>query len=391
MPILAPLFLNRKAHLLSGTRISCGARSQKQRGADYKVYIVFMRYAGDNMLEIDSSRGEGGGQMVRTSVALSAVTGVPTRLTRIRETRPTNGLSKQHNTAISAVAMMTGASVEGNTIGSSDLTFYPGKEEHSRLEMDIGSAGSISLVLQAVLLAARRNKEKLTIDITGGTNVMWAPPLDSYELVLFPLMKRMGINAQLTIKERGFYPIGGGHVIVTMDPVGKIAPLEVNALGRLKYIKVRCFTQHLSERISKEMVEACIKTLGNEYDVELEIQNCSGNSRGAGLVLVANYENGKLSSNVLTSRGHPAEQSGIDAAKDLLQEMQNGSTMDVHTADQLLPYMAMADGKSSFVVSRISKHLLSQMDTLESFLDVRFGVERKSDGYHFSVTSEGYP
>jgi len=343
------------------------------------------------MLEIDSSRGEGGGQMVRTSVALSAVTGVPTRLTRIRETRPTNGLSKQHTTAISAVAMMTGASVEGNTVGSSDLTFYPGKEEHSRLEMDIGSAGSISLVLQAVLLAARKNKEKLTIDIIGGTNVMWAPPLDSYELVLFPLMKRMGINAQLNICERGFYPIGGGHVVVTMDPVGKIRPLELNALGRLNYIKVRCFTQHLSERISKEMVDACIKTLGSGYDVEVEFQNCSGNSRGAGLVVVANYENGKLSSNVLTSRGHPAEQSGIDAAKDLLQEMQNGSTIDVHTADQLLPYMAMADGKSSFVVSRISKHLLSQMDTLESFLNVRFGVERKSDGYHFSVTSEGYP
>jgi len=343
------------------------------------------------MLEIDSSRGEGGGQMVRTSVALSAVTGIPTKLTRIRETRPTNGLSKQHTTAISAVAMMTGSRVEGNTVGSSELTFYPGNEEHPVLKMDIGSAGSISLVLQAVLLAARRNKERLTMDITGGTNVMWAPPLDSYELVLFPLMKRMGINAQLDILGRGFYPIGGGHVTVTVDPVGKIAPLELNALGNLKYIKVRCFIQHLSERIAKEMVDACVKTLGDGYDIDVEIKNCAGNSRGAGLVVVANYENGKLSSNVLTSRGHSTEQSGIDAAKDLLQEMDAGSTIDVHTADQLLPYMAMANGKSSFVVSRISKHLLSQMDTLESFLNVRFGVERKNDGYHFSVSSEGYP
>ena len=343
------------------------------------------------MLEIDSSRGEGGGQMVRTSVALSAVTGIPTRLTRIRETRPTNGLSKQHTTAISAVAMMTGSTVDGNTVGSSELTFFPGKEEHSLLKMDIGSAGSISLVLQAVLLAARKNKEKLTIDITGGTNVMWAPPLDSYELVLFPLMKRMGINAQLNIIERGFYPIGEGHVTVTLDPVGKIAPLELNALGDLKYIKVRCFTQHLPERIAREMVDACMETLGDKYEIDVEKQNCMGNSRGAGLVLVANYENGKLSSNVLTARGHSTEQSGIDAANDLLQEMNAGSTMDVHTADQLLPYMAMANGKSSFVVSRISKHLLSQMDTLESFLNVRFDVERKSDGYHFSVSSEGYP
>ena len=329
--------------------------------------------------------------MVRTSVALSAITGIPTKLTRIRETRPTNGLSKQHTTAISAVAAMTGAKAEGNTAGSTELTFYPGNEEHSRLRMDIGSAGSISLVLQAILLAARKNKERLTADITGGTNVMWAPPLDSYELVLFPLMKKMGISAQLNIIERGFYPIGGGRVTVALDPIGKIAPLELNALGRLKYIKARCFIQHLSERIARDMIDACVKTLGSEYDVDIEIQNCTGNSRGAGLVLVANYENGKLSSNVLTSRGHSAEQSGIDAAKDLLQEMNAGSTIDVHTADQLLPYMAMAEGKSSFIVSKISKHLLSQMDTLESFLNVRFGVERKNDGYHFSVSSEGYP
>ena len=329
--------------------------------------------------------------MVRTSVALSAITGIPTRLTRIRENRPTNGLSKQHTTAINAVAMMTGSRVEGNTVGSSELTFYPGNEEHSCLKMDIGSAGSISLVLQAVLLAARNNKETLNIDITGGTNVMWAPPLDSYELVLFPLMKRMGINAALNILERGFYPIGGGHVSVSMDAIGRISPLELNDLGRLKKIKIRCFVQHLSERITREMVNACLDTLGDGYTTEVEMQNCSGNSRGAGLVLVADYEHGRLSSNVLTSRGHSAEQSGIDAANDLLQEMTNGSTMDVHTADQLLPYMAMAEGKSSFVVSRISKHLLSQMDTLESFLNVRFGVERKSDGYHFSVSSEGYP
>ncbi|MDR1405083.1 MAG: RNA 3'-terminal phosphate cyclase [Candidatus Methanoplasma sp.] len=343
------------------------------------------------MLEIDSSRGEGGGQMVRTSVALSAITGMPTRLTRIRENRPTNGLSKQHTTAINAVAMMTGSTAEGNTVGSGEMTFYPGNNEHPSLNMNIGSAGSISLVLQAVLLAARKNKKRFSIDIIGGTNVMWAPPLDSYELVLFPLMKRMGINAQLDILERGFYPIGGGHVTAAMDPVGIIAPLELNDLGRLKKIKVRCFTQHLPDRIARDMIDACIETLGSEYSTEIEMQNCTGNSRGAGLVLVADYENGKLSSNVLTSRGHTAEQSGIDAANDLLQEMNNGSTMDVHTADQLLPYMAMAEGKSSFIVSRISKHLLSQMDTLESFLDVRFGVERKSDGYHFSVSSEGYP
>ena len=329
--------------------------------------------------------------MVRTSVALSAITGKKIRLTRIRENRPTNGLSKQHTTAIRAVAEMTGSSVSGNTVGSSELIFEPGNEQRSDIKMDVGSAGSLSLVLQATLLAGRKNSERLTLDLVGGTNVMWAPPIDSYELVLFPLMKKMGIDARVDIIERGFYPIGGGHVIATLDPIGKIKPLELTRLGKLNNITVRCFTQRLSERFSSDMIDACAKTLGDECELVFDIQEGRGNSRGSGLILVANYENGKLSSNVLTSRGHSGSQSGIDAAKDLLQEMSTGSTIDVHTADQLLPYMAMAEGKSSFVVSRISKHLLSQMDTLESFLDVRFGVERKNDGYHFSVSSAGYP
>lgn len=338
------------------------------------------------VLEIDSSRGEGGGQMVRTSVALAALTGTTTRLTRIRENRPTNGLSKQHTTAVGAVAQMTGSKVTGNFIGSSELLFEPGHEQNANIALDIGSAGSVSLVMQAALLAARNFKVPLTLDLTGGTNVMWAPPVDSYDMVLFPLMARMGIAAHAEIQARGFYPVGGGRVRVTMDPIGRIKPLVLDKLGALKSVYGLCFVQHLADRIGLDMIDACQRAFAPRCTPEIEFQRCDGNSRGAGMVLVAEYENGRLSSNVLSSKGHTAQQSGLDAASDLLQEMAAGSTVDVHTADQLLPYMAMAEGHSSFIVSRISKHLLSQMDTLESFLDVQFGVERKDDGYHFSVT-----
>ena len=337
------------------------------------------------VLEIDSSRGEGGGQMVRTSVALATLTGTTTRLTRIRENRPTNGLSKQHTTAVNAVATMTGSKVTGNYIGSSELLIEPGHDQVTDISMDIGSAGSISLVIQATMLAARNYTSPFTLDLVGGTNVMWAPPVDSYPMVLFPLMKRRGINAELEILERGFYPIGGGHVKLKMDPIGRIEPLALDDLGQLKGLHGICFVQHLSDRIGSDMIEACKHVFEPQYDIDIQFQRTEGTSRGAGMVLVAEYENGILSSNVLSSKGHSPQQSGLDAASDLLQEMSAGSTVDIHTADQLLPYMAMAEGKSSFIVSRISKHLLSQMDTLESFLDVRFGVERKDDGYHFSV------
>ncbi|NLU45365.1 MAG: RNA 3'-terminal phosphate cyclase [Euryarchaeota archaeon] len=341
------------------------------------------------MLEIDSSRGEGGGQMVRTSVAMSAITVVPTRLTRIRENRPTNGLSKQHTTAVDAVAQMTGSKVTGSYVGSSELTIEPGTEQLDHLRLDIGTAGSISLVMQAVLLAARNHKRRLTLDITGGTNVMWAPPVDSYQMVLFPLMRRMGIEAEAEIRERGFYPLGGGRVVTTLEPIGKIRPLMLTDLGEFKGIRGRVFVQHLPERIGTELADSCRRALAPRYDVDIEMQKSVGNSRGAGMVLVAEYENGMISSNVLTSRGHTAEQSGEDVANDLITEMGTGATVDSHTADQLLLYMAMAEGHSKFVVSRISRHLLSQMDTLESFLDVRFGVERKSNGFHFSINPGG--
>lgn len=327
--------------------------------------------------------------MVRTSVALATLTGKTTRLTRIRENRPTNGLSKQHITAVDAVARMTGSTVTGNTLGSSELLIEPGHEQNTDIKLDIGSAGSISLVMQATMLAARNYKVPFRIELTGGTNVMWAPPIDSYPMVLFPLMKRMGIDAKVDILERGFYPIGGGRVKVEMQPIGKIKPLMLDDLGKLERVRGLCFVQHLSDRVGNDMMESCKRAFANRHDIEIEYQRTEGTSRGAGMVLVAEYENGILSSNVLSSKGHSAQQSGLDAASDLLQEMSSGATVDIHTADQLLPYMAMAEGKSGFIVSRISKHLLSQMDTLESFLDVRFGVERKDDGYHFSVNPGG--
>ena len=338
------------------------------------------------MLEIDGSRGEGGGQMVRTSVAMATVTGMTTHLTRIRENRPTNGLSKQHCAAVNAVAQMAGSNVTGNILGSRELLFEPGSEQVYDIQMNIGTAGSVSLVLQAMLLAARNHRERLTVDISGGTNVMWAPPIDSYQNLLFPLMKNMGINADARIIERGFYPQGGGRVIVTLDPIKEIKPLDIESLGDLIGIKGVCFSQRLPDWITKDIIRSCEDTLAPIADVEFDVQKTNGDSRGAGVVLTAEFENGMLGSNALTTRGHTADRAGEDAATDLLREMTSGSTMDVHTADQLLPYMAMATGKSGFSVSRISKHLLSQMDTLESFLDVKFGVERKDNIYRFTVT-----
>lgn len=344
---------------------------------------------GDVLLEIDGSKGEGGGQMVRTSVAMSVLTGKDVHLTRIRENRPTNGLSRQHCAAIGAVAEMTGSKTFGNTPGSRELTFRPGKNMKYQISTDVGTAGSVSLVLQAMLLAGSKTDKPLKIDITGGTNVMWAPPIDTYNQVLFPLMKRMGISVSAEIRERGFFPEGGGRVSAVLDPVKKIDLLNLPDLGELKGVRGICFIQNLPDWITKQLINGCRKPLEPFGGADIEVERTAGISRGAGLCLVAEYENGFLGSNVMTARGRSPKDAGNDAAKDLVKEMESGATLDINTADQLLPYMALAEENSVFSVSRISRHLLSQMDTLETFLDVSFGVERRDNVYNFTVNTEG--
>lgn len=319
-------------------------------------------------------------------MAMSTLTGKEVHLTRIRENRPTNGLSRQHCTAINAVAEMTGSVAIGNTPGSRELIFKPGNEMRYSLDTDVGSAGSVSLVLQAMLLAGSRTDRPLRIDITGGTNVMWAPPIDTYNQVLFPLMERMGIKVKAEILERGFFPEGGGRVSALLDPVEKISPLKLPDLGKLERVRGICFTQNLPDWITKQLISGCKKPLEPFGGAEIETERTTGISKGAGLCLVAEYKKGFLGSNVITARGRSPKDAGTDAANDLIKEMESGATLDVNTADQLLPYMAMADGDSVFSVSRISRHLLSQMDTLEDFLDVGFGVERRESVYNFTVS-----
>ena len=340
-------------------------------------------------MEIDGSQGEGGGQTVRTAVALSALTGMDFHMTRIRENRPTRGLSKQHCTAVEGVAKMTDSRVFGNYPGSRDITFYPGDSRMEDLVFDVGSAGSISLVMQALLLAARFHINGVRMDIIGGTNVMWAPPVDFYGQVLFPLMDRMGFEANMEIINRGFYPEGGGRVIVNVRPPVKIAPLNITELGDFKHIEGVCYCRGLPGRVADDIVRSAenrLKDITTDISISKEISE--GRSSGAGISLVAVFENGRLGSGVLGSRGYPASQVGEDAANDLLNDISSDSTMDVHAADQLLPYMALSEEECQFRVWKISKHLLSQMDMLERFLDVSFGVVRTKKGYHITVTPE---
>lgn len=308
--------------------------------------------------------------MLRTAMALSALTGKAIRVHDIRANRPKPGLAAQHLCAVKGVATICEAQVEGAEVGSTQIIFTPGKVRPGRYKLDVGTAGSVSLVLQACLLASARCPEGVGLEIVGGTNVRWSPPIDFYQRLLFPKLASLGFQAQITEMRRGFYPEGGGRVEVSFRAPREVIPMLLSERGKLLAVEGVCFSQNLPEHVCQRVVSAIMREMiGNE--VTLTSTRTSGPSTGVGVFLMARYENAMLGADSLGERGVPAERVGSIAAKALRQEMDGPGTLDVHAADQLLPYLALADGPSGFRVCEITGHLRTQLALVRKFLDVR--------------------
>jgi RNA 3'-phosphate cyclase len=335
------------------------------------------------MLDIDGSEGEGGGQILRTATALSVLTGKAVHVHDIRANRPKPGLAAQHLCAVRGVAMLCEAQVEGLEVGSTQITFAPGKVRPGKYQLDVGTAGSVTLVLQACMLASARCHEEMRLEIVGGTNVRWSPPIDFYQRLFFPKLASLGFQAQIVEMRRGFYPEGGGMAEVRFQAPRDVAPMPLNERGKFLSVEGVCFSQNLPEHVCQRIIHAVRKEMLG-IGIALTPASTSGVSTGAGVFLIARYDNAVLGADSLGERGVPAEQVGSLAAKALRQEMDGLGTLDVHAADQLLPYLALAAGPSSFRVREMTGHLQTQMDLVRRFLDVK--VESVETGATVAVT-----
>jgi len=341
------------------------------------------------MIEIDGSEGEGGGQILRTAIALSALTKQEVRVSRIRMNRPEPGLAAQHLCAVRGVAAICNALVEGDRVGSTELVFHPKDINGGTHRLDVGTAGSITLVLQACLLSACRSKERLHLQIFGGTNVRWSPPIDFYREVLFPKLTFLGMDINIERVVRGFYPEGGGSVEVTLMPNTMLKPWTCLERGELESIEGTCFAQNLPYHVCQRMTAAASKAfLG--HGVAFELERGRGISTGAGCFVLARYSHTILSGDALGERGMPAENVGENAAKALRSEMGSAATLDLHTADQLLPYLALANGASTFVVREMSGHLQTQINLIERFLPVEIEARTLEGGLRVEVRPQPY-
>lgn len=326
---------------------------------------------------IDGSYGEGGGQLLRTAVALAAITGDAVRITGIRSKRANPGLAAQHLTAVKAVAELCSGQVEGLQVRSTEIVFRPGPIQGGAFRFDVGTAGSIPLVLQAVLPAAVASGKLFQLHLTGGTDVRAAPPLDYLRLVLLPILGRMGIDARVEPLRRGYYPRGGGAVEATIHASLPLKPLLLESPGTLGEIRGIAHISNLPGHIAERMAHAAEQALGQYPNVAIEqvvLAREEAIGMGGAIVLAAHTADTILGASATAERGIPAEQLGEEAGRTLVEEIEAGATLDIHAADQMLIYLALCRGSSAFLARTLSSHACTTIWLLEQFLPVRFLV-----------------
>ncbi len=326
------------------------------------------------MKAIDGSHGEGGGQLARTACALAALTGQALHLYAIRARRRPPGLAPQHLTALRAVAELCSAEVEGLALASQEIWFRPGPIRAGEFRFDIGTAGTIALVLQALLPVALRAPGPVRVIVTGGTDVRNAPTVDYYRLVFLPLLARLGPRVSLKIKRRGYYPRGGGEVELVTEPCMTFRPLLLDAGGALEVIDGVAHCANLPGHIATRMADAAAARLrGLPLRIDTPVlgrEQAVG--PGGAIVLAARTAATVLGASIVAERGVPAERLGDAVGEEIRRDLDAGATLDVHAADQLPVYMAQAAGPSFFRARTLSPHVHTVCWLLEQFLPVRF-------------------
>jgi RNA 3'-terminal phosphate cyclase (ATP) len=327
------------------------------------------------MIEIDGAHGEGGGQLVRTAVALAAVQARPIRVVNVRAGRRNAGLAPQHVAAVRAVAAMCDAQCDGVEPRSTALTFVPRRLRGGEYRVDVGTAGSVTLVLQAMLPAAVACGERCAISVRGGTDVRAAPPMDYLRLVLLPLLERLGIDATLTIERRGYYPRGGGEVRLDLAPTSALSPFAVDDPGAVDRLEIRTHVSQLPREIAERMAAAALQVLPPGVRVDRHIEAfADGRSAGPGgaIVLRALTARTVLGAAQIAERGVRAELLGRLAGESLARDLRAGAPLDVHAADQMLVFLALARGESHFRVRELSSHARTAMWLIERLSATQF-------------------
>jgi RNA 3'-terminal phosphate cyclase (ATP) len=331
-------------------------------------------------VQIDGSHGEGGGQILRTALALAAILRRPVEVNNIRGGRKRPGLGPQHLMAVRALGQITSANTRGAELRSRHLFFEPRHIKPGRYTFDVGTAGSTSLVLQAVIPGLLIAKGPSQVTVTGGTHVPWSPCFHYLREVFSPSVQEMGAVVGLKIERWGWYPKGGGKIIASVLPAEGFKVVRRTARGKLLGIRVLSALSNLPLSIGERQRDRVLKRLTAEgYDMwQMELVEAPSPGTGTVAFIRGQFESGAVGFTSLGKRGKPAEKVADEACSHFLEFMATEAAVDTHLADQLVLYMALAEGRSTLITGAITTHLLTNIWVIEKFLPVQFDIDHKT-------------
>lgn len=332
-----------------------------------------------NFLKINGAFGEGGGQIIRSAITLSCITKQPIHIENIRKNRKVPGLKPQHLTAIKILKKISDSEVIGNEIGSTELKFIPGQIKSSKLFENVGTAGSISLILQVLIPIVAISQKKLDLTIKGGTDVQWSPTMYYTQHVLKEAYSRMGIKFSFALKKRGYYPKGNGEINL------EVYPSNVKAISLSKrktnQVKIVCTFSKISiEKIESEIKRIKEKLTNENFVVEVKIKEQEALDSGASLLVYSIDGNSVIGIDALFDKNAQGFDIDLDKFIDQL-------TVDENLADMLVVPASLAEGKTTFQVKQITKHLETNLFVTSKITGCKYGIGKLPNG--FEVIIEG--
>lgn len=339
----------------------------------------------NDMIIIDGSYGEGGGQILRSAVALSIITNKPVEIRNIRAKRDNPGLRPQHVAAIKILAELSDAEIHNLAVGSSTIRFMPKSIKKQKIKFDIGTAGSISLALQALIPSISLTNNYAEIELIGGTDVKWSPTIDYIKYVLRDAYKAIGIEFDLEIVKRGYYPKGGGLVRCIIKPA-KLSSLNLITVPRIEP-KIISVCSMLPKHVAERQVAAAISRLERER-VRCNTSSISiarAISPGSSILVYTTSDYGPfIGGDAIGEKGKPAEKVGLEAADRFLKPYLRGASVDAHLADMLVLPLSLAK-QSRFVVDEVSRHLETNLYIVKSMISCNYSIEEYNSNYMITI------
>lgn len=332
------------------------------------------------LILIDGSYLEGGGQIIRTSVALSAITGKPCRIINIRSGRKNPGLQAQHLKGIEAAASLCNAELKNAKIGSTEIEFAPIKINGGNFSIDVGTAGSITLVLQTLVPICLFAEKRSELEIIGGTDVKWSPSIQYFKNIFLSSLELFGMERRedfdLKIERYGFYPKGGGKIRFMIKPFRRLRKIDLTERGELEQIDVISVASKDLEdrRVAERQIIGAEKVFENMERKDSAYSKTL--STGSSIHIHANFKNCKLGASVLGEAGKKAEAVGEECASILKKQIDSNACFDEWMADQILVFMALA-GDSKVSATEITNHCKTNISIIEKFLPVKFEIKDK--------------